>query len=116
MLKLIVNAERISINEYRLITENDHSYYYKCIDTKNFIFMNEENKWRDSIMEGQQILLDWIQNKNESPAYISWNYEGRAMLNVKLSKFYNNEFLIEINPFENKNNDTWVIDKNCPLE
>ena len=119
MHQIIINSEKVSENEYKLITENNE-YYYKYIDTNSDNFLKEEEKWRNHVIEGQQILLDWIQNKEgECPAYICWNYERRAMLHVKLKNMYfskdYNCFGSEISPYENKDDNNWVVDKKCPI-
>lgn len=117
----IINGEKISDNEYKLITYKDHTYYYKCIDLNTDNFLKEDKTWRDRITEGQKILIEWIENREgTTPAYICWNREGRAMLEVKLKTIYNtnleyNTYGSEINPFEYKDTEEWVFDEKCPL-
>jgi hypothetical protein len=72
------------------------------------------------IKEADTILLDWIKNREGSPASISWNCYGYALLNIQLKNIYNtnpeyNNTTSGINSLETDDNEKWVIDKNCPF-
>jgi hypothetical protein len=110
---VVVSAEKISDTEYKLTTEHYAEYYYKCIDTRSESFLSQEESWRNLVMNGQQLLLDWIEYQSDkSPAYIYWNYEKRAMLDIKTPSQSFDSFRCEINPFECKGEE-WVIDPEC---
>ena len=122
MFHKIVDAEKLGESEYNLITEAGNSYFYRLIDTTRESFLKEEKRWRERVMEGEQILLDWIENRTNRPpiAEIYWNYQRMAMLKVPLRTIFNAEpsdniYGSEINPLDNKDADGWVIDKACPL-
>lgn len=117
---IVISGEKISDTQYKLITEDGYEYGYDVMDVLSDPFIKEDPMWRLRVMEGQAILLNWIEKKQgESPAYICWNYERRAMLEVKLKsdthewKYYGSE----INPFgmEILDEDGWEKDPNCPL-
>ena len=118
---IVTHAEKISDSEYKLITADNNAYLYSCIARESSDFLKEEALWRQRVLEGEDILLEWIRDTSQpSPAYICWNYECRAMLEVKLKTKYNedpryNNYGIEINPFEYKGDDDWVVDKSCPF-
>ena len=108
----IVAAEKISEKDYKLITEEGFAYYYEYMDPKS-----DDEAWKNYILEGQQILLGWIENQGtESPACIYWNYLKMAMLEVKVKTPYcgSSTTASEINPFDLKDMEEWVIDPNCP--
>ena len=64
----------------------------------------------ERIKEGYTILLDWIKNREGTPASIVWNCYGYALLNIQLKNIN-----ISINSLEDDHNEKWVIDKNCPF-
>lgn len=112
----IVKVEKISDTEYKLTTEDNWAYIYNCIARNSESFLKEEAKWRMRVLEGEDILFNTTE---PSGAYICWNYEGRAMLEVPLKTIYSeppmrNNYGSEINPF-GYNEDGWVVDPNCPL-
>lgn len=116
----VVRGEKVEGDQYKLITHNGLEYSYKRLNTERESFQKEEYVWKMRVIEGQNILLDWIENPvGESPAYICWNYEGRAMLEVKLKTLFSdtwNYFGIETNPYEFRDVGDWVLDKNCPYK
>lgn len=116
---VVIRGEKIAENEWKLITEHGFEYHYYSICNKEG-FRNEKDEiWKASVIEGEQILLDFIEKSDrESPARIHWNYEGRAMLEVKLKTMFRpnwNMYGTEISPFELKDSEEWPIDKNCLL-
>lgn len=122
MMHTIIKAENVAPSEYKFITEEGNVYYYKFPDTTSETFLKEDMRWRERVCEGQAILLEWIQTQEHtsSPAYIRWNYERKAMIRVKLTSIFNsdpnsNVFATEINPFEWKDGDGWVVDNACPF-
>ena len=116
MKSKIVKAEKLSPNEYALITEQDHKYYWKTFTPKG------NKKWKIMINEGHTILLDWINcQKLEPVAYVGWNCYGQALLEVKLKNIYNivpeyNTYTSEINPLLDYKDSKWVVDINCPYK
>lgn len=121
---IVTHGEKISDTQYKLITEDGYEYAYNVLDVLSDTFIKEDKIWRLRVMEGEAILLRWIQKpEGESPAYICWNYERRAMLEVKLKTDFrekpefSNYYGSEINPFgmEILDEDGWEKDPNCPL-
>lgn len=113
---LVVKVEKISDEVYKLTTENNWTYRYNGIARNSESFLKEEAIWRMRVLEGEDILLN---TSEPSQAYICWNYEGRAMLEVPLKTIYSkppiqNNYGSEINPF-GYNEGGWVVDPNCPL-
>jgi hypothetical protein len=109
---IIIRGEKIAENEYKLITEHGYEYHYICVSEKEGFLEETDETWKASVLEGEQILLKFLENpEGESPAHIYWNYEGRAMLEVKLEAM----FRAEIYPFELKDSEEWPVDKNCPI-
>lgn len=122
MFHTVVDAEKIGEREYKLITEAGNAYFYRLLDTNQESFLKEEKRWRDRVIEGEQILLTWIENRTTAQpvAKIFWNYQRMAMLEVPLRTIFNvhpesNTYGSEINPLDNKDVEGWVIDKACPL-
>ena len=116
MHHIITAAEKISENEFKLISEAGNAYYYKIITPA----ANEDEDWKQYVLDGQQVLLNWIESQTaHSPASIYWNYESRAMLEVSIAKHPFRDlttFGSEINPFELKDDKEWVVDPACPLK
>lgn len=116
----VTHAEKVSDTEYKLFTEDNNAYLYTCLPRSSPTFLENEALWRMRVLEGEDILLQWIQDTTQpSPAYICWNYERMAMLEVKLKTKFNenpeyNNYGSEINPFDYKG-DGWVVDKACPF-
>jgi hypothetical protein len=115
---IVDRAEKISDSEYKLFTEHNNSYLYRCLPRNSPLFLENEALWRQRVLEGEDILLQWIEDTSQpSPAYICWNYEGMAMLEVKLNTKFSqsleeNTYGSEINPFDYKG-DEWVVDTGC---
>ena len=117
MHHIITAAERISEDEFKLISEAGNAYYYKIITPT----AKEDKDWKQYVLDGQKVLLNWIEYQaDKPPASIYWNYEKRAMLEVAIPKhsFRNlTTFGSEINPFELKDSEeSWVVDPACPFE
>ena len=114
----IVDAQQIeTTNKYILTTSEGTKYVWYHPEYNP----DEDKKWLERVKEGDEILLDWIKNKEGiSPATISWNSYGNALLNIKLKNIYNEipEYNVsggEINPLQTDDIDKWIIDKNCPF-
>lgn len=114
----IVDAQQIeTTNKYILTTYEGTKYVWYHVEYNP----DEDKKWLEMVKEGDEILLNWIKNKKGlSPASISWNSYGQALLNIKLKNIYHEipEYNLstgEINSLETDNDDKWVIDKNCPF-
>ena len=113
MHHIITAAEKISENEFKLITEAGNAYYYKIIDP-----ISDNEDWKKYVLDGQQILLDWIENQETpSPACIYWNYLKMAMLEVKVKTPFEGcpTVCSEINPFSAKDTKDWVVDPQCQI-
>ena len=114
----IVDAQQIeTTNKYILTTSEGTKYVWYHTEYNP----DEDKKWLERVKEGDEILLDWIKNKEGiSPATIRWNSYGNALLNIKLKNIYNEipEYNVsggEINPLQTDDIDKWIIDKNCPF-
>lgn len=107
MIHYITSAEKISEDEYKLISEAGNAYSYEM-----FRLESDDEDCKMVIGQGEQILLEWIENQEDAPvAYIHWNFEDKAMLAVKLKVRWENHstFASEVNPFDLKDED-WVVD------
>ena len=120
MIEKITHSEKVGEGEYKLFTESNHAYYYKILhtDKTRSNFEKEDENWRNMVREGEQILMEWIENPvGESPATIGWNYEGMALFEVKLRNEYfpgRKYFGSEINPYKWKDADGWIVDEAWP--
>lgn len=114
---LVAKIEKISDTEYKLTTEDNWTYKYICLPRTSESFLKEEALWRMRVIEGEDILLN---TSEHSRAYICWNYEGRAMLEVPLKRVFSkdpesNNYGSEINSFDYEGEEDWSVDPNCPL-
>jgi hypothetical protein len=114
----IVDAQQIETTNKYILTTSEGTKYVWYHPQYN---PDEDKKWLERVKEGDEILLDWIKNKEGiSPASIGWNTYGYALLHIKLRNIYNviPEYNIsggEINSLETHDVKKWVIDKNCPF-